>query len=131
MLTKNLNGIIKILDISSEQETRESLIILAEFWGGFPRLKNYYDFTSCILYLQREFIFSLGEQFNGHLGYVKIVLTDGCMEIRSPTALYVQDCVPWVQSMLSGHLIFCLWRTQRHEIGIILFGFQKYLALRS
>jgi len=31
MLKKKLDGIIKILYISSEQETRESLIILTEF----------------------------------------------------------------------------------------------------
>ena len=53
------------------------------------------------------------------------------MEIRSQTALYSQDCAPWVQRKLSGHLIFCQWGIQTQEIGIILFGYQKYVALRK
>lgn len=33
--------------------------------------------------------------------------------------------------MLSGHLIICLWGTQKHEIGLVLFGYQKYVAFRK
>lgn len=45
--------------------------------------------------------------------------------------MYSQDCAPWVQRKLSGHLIFCKWGIQTQGIGIILFGYQKYVALRK